>query len=66
MPRIAEIKEMGGYIWVRTDISKNENGSAWWSPAEQAANYRSGYRDCIRDQPRFIKWIIIKFGRTEP
>lgn len=45
MPRIAEIKEIDGHIWVRADIPNLENGSAWWSPAEQEANYKEGYRD---------------------
>lgn len=49
MPKIAEIKEIDGQIWVRADISTLDNGSAWWSPDEQRKNYVDGYNDGYND-----------------
>lgn len=49
MPRIAEFKEIDGKVWVCADIENMENGSAWWSPKEQAENARGGYNLCRYD-----------------
>ena len=54
MPRIAEVKEIDGHIWVRADITNMENGSAWWSPEEQEKNYREGYRDGKYDVAQWL------------
>ncbi len=58
MPKIAEIKEIDGEIWVRTDISKLENGSAWWSPEEQELKYKEGFRDGYNQRDDEVKGAI--------
>lgn len=56
MPRIVEIKEIDGLLWVRADIGNLESGSAWWSPKEQEANYNEGYRDAAVELGKLIHW----------
>lgn len=55
MPKIAEVKEIDGQLWVRADISSMENGSAWWSPDEQQRehkqSYTMGFMDCKAGEP---------------
>lgn len=58
MPRIAEIREIEGEIWVRADIRKIENGSAWWSPNEQKAKYQEGFRDGYQHRDDEIKGTL--------
>lgn len=66
MPKIAQFSQHEGKLWVRADLDILENGSAWWSPDEQEDNYRSGYKDAIREQPRLINWLIRNYGKVKP
>jgi len=66
MPKIAQIKEIDGHLWVRADIDNMENGSAWWSPKEQKEKYIEGWKDAIREQPFWINQIICKLGKKNP
>ncbi len=46
MPKIAEIKEIDGEVWVCIGkLEDHESGVALWSPTEQKLNYQSGYND---------------------
>lgn len=46
MPKIAEIREINGDVWVRVGKpGEFENGIAIWTPEEAQKHYDSGYKD---------------------
>ena len=57
MPKIAEIREIDGEIWVRIGkLEDHESGVALWSPEEQArhrkTHYNIGYEDATEGRPK--------------
>lgn len=50
MPKILEIKDMDGELWVRVGKpGEFESGIALWTPEEQQANFKSGYNMALYD-----------------
>lgn len=55
MPKIAEIREIDGELWVRIGkLEDHQSGIAIWSPGEQESYtkeaYDSGWEDAINNE----------------
>ena len=49
MPRIAEIRDIDGDVWVRVGKpGEFPDGITLWTPEERKDNYLSGIKDAIR------------------